>query len=173
MLLLGQAAANFRGDDAGRQQPPFQERVKPQAATGDHLLVDIATDDGLPHFTPDSHRSQTVASHNAPPDRKRAPAAAPKRAEKRPMRPSRRQTGATTPHVDGDRTVHLCATIGERGSTVSVYTRRQTDRRNLKDGESGSNILTLSATDGPAPSAKLSLTVRMAASSPQITVKRI
>jgi ankyrin repeat protein len=175
-LLFNQAVANSGGDDAAcPQQLPAVEPKEPLAVSGNQI-VGTATDNDAPlHSNPDNKRPQMVRTllKASAPNAKRARTTS-SRAGKRPTRPRRQTGGATMIHVGrDDRTVRLCTAIGERGSTASVFvSAAKLAGGSMKEPEMAMRMLALSAANDASPSAKLALTVRMAAPSPLITVMR-
>jgi hypothetical protein len=167
--FLDEAISSLDGEHASPEQPPPPELVSPRPVAND--LVHQATADEPLLSMPLVNHAQPVLLHTAQKS-DWTPALPKKSLSKRPTRKQLgRQAVATAPlHADGDRTVCIFATIGERGSSTSVCMRRQTDWQNPQRRERDWNRLVLSATDGASPSATLSLTVRMTASAPQITV---
>ncbi len=163
MLILDQAVANAgEGCDRSEQPPPLAE-VGASAA--------IPTAVGPPHLDRND-RYENAALSSAP--QKSSSTTAPKRYGKWVERPGPvHQTGAAQFCVDGDETVRLCATVGERGSTVRVSTRRRGDMLNANGG-TDANVATYFAAHGPlsTPSAKLSLSVRVKASASNLSITR-
>ncbi len=168
-ILLDEAMSNLEGKHAGFEQPPHPELTPPLAKADEDVEQAMEAEPSAP--IPLVSNAQPDLMHPAhKPDRTPEP---PKtRLTKRPARerPGCRAGVAATLRVDADRTVRICATTGERGSSASVFTRPQADRRNAQGPERDLNILAFSAADSASPSARLSLTVRMTASAPQITV---
>ncbi len=161
--ILDQAALNAREGCDRCEQPPSLAEVGASDAN--------PTAVGPPHLDREDH-NETVASSSAL--QKSSSTTAPKRHGKRVARPGPvHQTDAARLCVDGDETVRLCATVGERGSTVRVSTRRRGDKVNPTGGTEA-NVVTYIAAAAPlsTPSAKLSLSVRMKASSSQLSITR-
>ncbi len=126
---------------------------------------------GPPHLNLDDH-NKSVAASSAP--QKSSSATTPKRYSKRVERPQPvHQTDASRLNVDGDETVRLCATFGERGSTVRVSTQRRGDMLNPTGGTEA-KVASYIAADAPlsTPSAKLSHSVQVKASSSQLSITR-
>jgi hypothetical protein len=163
MLILDQAVANAGEGCDGCEQP------LPLAEVGASAALPTAV--GPPHLDPDDH-NRNLAWSSAP--QKSCSTTAPKRLGKRVARPGPvHQTDAARLCVDGNETVRLCATVGERGSTVRVSTRRRGDKVNPTGG-TDANVVTYIAADAQlsTPSAKLSLSVRMKVSSSQLSITR-
>jgi hypothetical protein len=136
MLLLAQAVA--KAEVVGEKASPSEPIQHLTAVDNEQIGAEtpyIGSNDTYQRSIR-FHTGQISATDETPPN-------LPLASRRHEKRPAQRRMGhqvaaaAPFPHLC-DEMVHLHATIGEHGTTVSISTRRRADQQTLADGNSGS-----------------------------------